>query len=310
LSVAGAFDGAKPASQREARRMKLGFIGLGQMGREMAGRLLDAGHPLIVYNRSAAAAEAFRSRGAQVATDPAATFDAEVVITMLADDAAVDAVWLASRLVERMPASGIHLNMATVSLAMGKRLAALHGGAGSGYLAAPVFGRPHAAAKGELDIVVAGERTAIERCKPILAVLGKQHFVVGSEPHHANIVKIARNYLLATIIESLGEAFALARKSGVDAETFLDIITSTAMNSPAYRNYGRMIIAKTPQPTFPLRLGLKDVELALEAGSDTRVPMPMAGIIREQHLAAIAQGYGDRDWAALGEYLASKAGLR
>ncbi|OGA11025.1 MAG: hypothetical protein A2W68_11050 [Betaproteobacteria bacterium RIFCSPLOWO2_02_64_14] len=290
--------------------MKLGFIGLGQMGREMAGRLLDAGHALIVYNRSAGAAEPFRSRGARIASQPEAALDAQVVITMLADDAAVDAVWVASRLAERMPSTVIHLNMATVSLAMGKRLAALHRKSGSRYLSAPVFGRPYAAAKGQLDIVVAGEEGAIEHCKPILAALGRQHFVVGSEPHHANIVKIARNYVLATIIESLGEAFALTRKSGVDAETFLNTITSTAMNSPAYKNYGRMIIEKTPHPTFPLKLGLKDVELALEAGSDTRVPMPMAGVIREQHLAAIAQGYGDHDWAALGEYIAATAGLK
>ena len=289
--------------------MKLGFIGLGQMGREMAGRLLEAGHQLIVYNRSAAAAESFRSRGAQIASQPAAALDAEVVVTMLADDAAVDAVWVASGLAERMPASGIHLNMATVSLAMGKRLAGLHQKGGSRYLSAPVFGRPSAAAKGQLDIVVAGEEAAIARCTPIFGVLGKQHFVVGPEPHHANIVKIARNYLLATIIESLGEAFALTRKSGVDAAAFLHVITSTAMNAPAYKNYGRMIIEKTPAPTFPLKLGLKDVELALEAGDDTHVPMPMAGIIREQHLAAIAQGYGDQDWAALGEYIAQTAGL-
>jgi 3-hydroxyisobutyrate dehydrogenase-like beta-hydroxyacid dehydrogenase len=208
-----------------------------------------------------------------------------------------------------MPSSGIHLNMATVSLAMGKRLGALHQKGGSRYLSAPVFGRPYAAAKGQLDIVVAGNEAAIERCAPIFAALGKQHFVVGPEPYHANVVKIARNYLLATIIESLGEAFALTRKSGVDAEAFLHVITSTAMNSPAYRNYGRMILEKTPEPTFPLKLGLKDVELALEAGSNTHVPMPMAGIIREQHLAAIAQGYGDHDWAALGEYIAQSAGL-
>jgi 3-hydroxyisobutyrate dehydrogenase-like beta-hydroxyacid dehydrogenase len=290
--------------------MKLGFIGLGQMGREMAARLLEAGHLLLVYNRTAAAVEGFRLKGAGVASEPGEALDADVVITMLADDAAVEAVWAASGLAGRMPPEGIHLNMATVSLAMAKRLAALHGAGGSRYVSAPVFGRPHAAARGQLDIVVAGDAAAIECCKPVFDALGRQHFVVGAEPHHANIVKIARNYLLATIIESLGEAFALTRKSGVDAAKFLDIITSTAMNSPAYRNYGRMIIEKTPPPTFPLKLGLKDLELALEAGRETNVPMPMAGVIREQHLAAIAQGYGEQDWAALGEFIAARAGLK
>ena len=289
--------------------MKVGFIGLGQMGRAMAGRLLEAGHELIVYNRSAAAAEPLEARGAQVAGKADATLDAEVVITMLADDAAVDAVWIASGLARGMRPSGIHLNMATVSLAMGKRLAALHRMGDSRYLSAPVFGRPHAAASGELDIVVAGDAAAIESCKPLLALLGRRHFVVGAEPHHANIVKIARNFLLATIVESLGEALALTRKSGVDPARFLDIITSTSMNAPAYRNYGRMIVERDYAPTFALRLGLKDVELALAAATDTRVPMPTADLLREQHLAAIAHGYGDQDWAALGEYIASAAGL-
>jgi 3-hydroxyisobutyrate dehydrogenase-like beta-hydroxyacid dehydrogenase len=173
-----------------------------------------------------------------------------------------------------------------------------------------VFGRPFAAAKGELDIVVAGDADAIERCQPIFSVLGRQHFIVGSEPHHANIVKIARNFLLATIVESLGEAFALTGKAGVDPAKFLHIITSTAMSAPAFKSYGRMMVEKDFTPTFPLRLGLKDVELALAAAAAMQVPMPTVALLREQHLAAIAQGYGDRDWAALGEYIASSAGLR
>jgi 3-hydroxyisobutyrate dehydrogenase-like beta-hydroxyacid dehydrogenase len=289
--------------------MRLGFVGLGQMGREMAARLLDAGHDLIVYNRTPAAAEPFRSRGAVVAQHLPEVLEAEVVITMLADDAAVEAVWVSSGLAAKLPGGAIHLNMATVSLRMGKRLTALHQAAGSPYLSAPVFGRPHAAAQGQLDIVVAGAQAAIARCEPLFNVLGRQFFVVGSEPCHANIVKIARNFLLATIIESLGEAFALTRKTGVDPATFLNIITSTSMNAPAYRNYGRMIVEKAFVPTFALKLGLKDVELALQAGGDTHVPMPMAGVIREQHLAAIAHGWGDMDWAALAEYIAQTAGL-
>ena len=289
--------------------MKLGFIGLGQMGRAMAGRLLDTGHELIVYNRSDAAAEPFRARGARGVSTPDAVLDAEIVITMLADDAAVDAVWIASGLAQRMSPSGIHLNMATVSLAMGNRLTELHRAGGSRYLSAPVFGRPSAAAKGQLDIVVGGDAAAIERCKPIFGELGRQHFIVGPEPAHANVVKIARNFLLATIVESLGEAFALTRKAGVGPEKFLDIITSTSMNAPAYKSYGRMMVEKDYTPTFALKLGLKDVELALATAAAMQVPMPTADLLREQHLAAIAHGYGDRDWAALGEYIAQSAGL-
>ena len=289
--------------------MRVGFIGLGQMGRAMAGRLLEAGHELTVYNRSRAAAEPLRSRGARVAEDPRGTLDGDVVITMLADDAAAEVVWIASGLVEKLPASCVHLNMATVSLKLGKRLAALHEAAGTRYVSAPVFGRPHAAARGQLDIVVAGHAAAIERCEPLFGALGGQWFTVGAEPYLANIVKIARNFLLAAVIESLGEAFALVRKSGVDPATFFKIITSTSFNAPSYKSYGRRMVEKDFEPTFALKLGLKDVELALEAGADTRVPLPTADLIRNQHLAAIARGFGDKDWAALGEYIAQRAGL-
>ena len=290
--------------------MKVGFIGLGQMGRAMAGRLLEAGHELTVYNRSPAAAEPFRAKGAQVAAEPMQALDAEIVVTMLADDAAVEAVWVAPGLAGRMPPSGIHLNMASVSLAMGKRLTALHAAAGSQYVSAPVFGRPDAAARGLLDIVAGGSEAAIACCKPLFDALGRNAFIVGTEPYQANLVKITRNFLLASVIVSLGEAFALVRKSGVDPATFLGIITTTSFSAPVYKSYGRMMIDKAFVPTtFPLRLGLKDVELALAAGSDTGVPMPSASLIREQHLDAIAGGFGEQEWAALAEYIAQNAGL-
>lgn len=290
--------------------MKVGFIGLGQMGRGMAARLLNAGHELSVYNRSRAAAETLRAMGAQLAHEPVEALDAEVVITMLADDAAVEAVWIASGLIGKLASSGIHLNMGSISLSMGKRLTALHREAGNQYVSAPVFGRPPAAAQGQLDIVAAGPDGAIAHCKPLFDALGRQSFIIGVEPYQANIVKIARNYLLATVVASLGEAFALVRKSGVDPATFLNIITHTSFGAPAYKNYGRMMVEeKYDHATFVLRLGLKDVELALEAGDETQVPLPLADVIREQHLGAIAHGLGEKDWAALAEYIAHRAGL-
>lgn len=290
--------------------MKIGFIGLGQMGRNMAGRLLDRGYPLRVWNRSPAAAEACRARGATVAERPEQLFDCDVVITMLADDAAVEAVWISTGLLQQMPATAIHLNMASVSLALGRRLDALHRAAGTRYVSAPVFGRPEPAASGQLDIIAAGPDDALAQCVPLFEALGKRWFNVGTEAYCANIVKIARNFLLGTIIESLGEAFALVQKSGVAPAQFLDIITSTSMNSPAYRNYGKLILEEPAQPTFTLNLGLKDVELALKAGEETAVPMPLAALLRDQHRAAIAQGYGEREWAALGNYIAERAGLK
>jgi 3-hydroxyisobutyrate dehydrogenase-like beta-hydroxyacid dehydrogenase len=289
--------------------MKIGFVGLGQMGRGMALRLLEHGHELTVWNRTPSVAQPLAARGASVAERPEHTLDAEIVITMLADDAAVEAVWIASGLVDSMPAPATHLNMSTISLSMAQRLCALHGRSGSQYVSAPVFGRPQAAATGQLDIVAAGSRAALGRCVPLFEALGKRWFDLGAEPANANIVKIARNFLLGAIIESLGEAFALVQKSGVEPAQFLDIITSTSMSAPAYKNYGRLMIEKPSDVTFTLKLGMKDIELALHAGRDTGVPMLMAAVIREQHLAAIARGYGDRDWAALGNYIAESAGL-
>ncbi|MSQ71775.1 MAG: NAD(P)-dependent oxidoreductase [Betaproteobacteria bacterium] len=289
--------------------MKIGFIGLGQMGRPMALRLVEAGHAVTVFNRSRAAAEGFRTC-AVVADTAAQALDAEIVISMLADDAAMEAVWIAPGLAATLRAPAIHINMATISLGLAKRLTVLHAQAGSGYVSAPVFGRPPVAALGQLDAIVAGPAEAVARCAPVLAVLARQVFNAGVEPCQANIVKIARNFLLGALIEGLGQAFALTRKSGVDPKAFLDILTSTSLNAPAYRNYGRMMVEEAYEPAqFAMALGMKDMELALQAGGDTQVPMPLAALIREHLLAAIARGHGDKDWVALAQLCAEDAGL-
>jgi 3-hydroxyisobutyrate dehydrogenase-like beta-hydroxyacid dehydrogenase len=279
--------------------MKIGFTGLGQMGRKMAARLIDAGHQLIVWNRSPSACEEFKHR-ARVAASPQDAMDAEVVITMLADDAAVEAVWLEPRMTTR----GVHLNMATVSLRVARELAKLQ----QDYVSAPVFGRPSAAAKGELDIIAAGPALALERCRPVFQALSRQVFVIGERAEHANAVKIARNFLLATVIESLGEAFALATRSGVDAARFLEILTSTSLSAPAYKNYGKLMVERAYEPAqFSMELGLKDVELALATAREKGMPLPSAELIQKHLKQAIAQGHGHKDWAALAEVLGSRA---
>lgn len=281
--------------------MNVGFVGLGQMGRPMVERLIGAGHRLKVYNRTRSAA------APQVLETPEAVLDSEIVVTMLADDAAVRAVWLDSGLAARLPAGAIHLNMATVSMGIARQLTAIHKGS---YVSAPVFGRPPLAAQGQLDVIAAGPRAAVERCRPLLDVLGKQIFVVGEDPAKANAVKIARNFLLATVIESLGEAFALVRKCGVDPQKFLEILSSTSLGSPAYRNYGRMIVEQAWQPAqFAMPLGVKDVELALATAREAGVQLPSGELIRKNLLEAIAAGRADQDWAALAGYIASRAGL-
>jgi 3-hydroxyisobutyrate dehydrogenase-like beta-hydroxyacid dehydrogenase len=277
--------------------MNIGFLGLGQMGRPMAERLRGAGHRVLAWNRT-------RSSPGLVET-PEAALDAEIVITMLADDAAVRAVWLDSGLAQRCRA--LHLNMATVSPSLSRELASIQN---ASYVAAPVFGRPPLAAQGQLDAIVAGPGEAVKRCEPVLKVLAKQVFVVGEEPAKANAVKIARNFLLATMIESLGEAFALVRKCGVDPRQFLEVIGSTSLGSPAYKNYGKLIVEQAWTPAqFAMPLGVKDVDLALATAQEAGVTLPTALLVKQHLLAAIAAGRGEQDWAALAGHLAERAGL-
>jgi 3-hydroxyisobutyrate dehydrogenase-like beta-hydroxyacid dehydrogenase len=275
--------------------MKLGFLGLGKMGSAMAARLIDAGHALTLYNRTASAAEPFIGR-ARIARHPRDALDGEIVLTMLADDAAVEAVWDQLEL----PASSVHLNMATVSPGLARRFSQRQ----ERYVAAPVFGRPAAAAKGELDIVVAGPPEAVERCRGLFADLGKQVFRVGALAQHANAVKIARNFLLATVIEGLGEAMALVRATGVPPEQFMEILSHTSLGAPAYRSYGRLMVERSYEPAqFSMQLGLKDVELALATAREAKSALPSAHLIRENLMRAIKAGDGHKDWAALAEYL-------
>lgn len=279
--------------------MDVGFIGLGQMGRPMVERLKGAGHGLKVYNRT--------RHGSETAAHPADVLESDVVVTMLADDAAVRAVWLDSGLAARLPKGAVHLNMATVSMRIARELAGIQKHA---YVSAPVFGRPPLAAKGELDIIAAGPKAALDKCQPLFKVLGKQTFVVGAEPEKANAVKISRNFLLATVIESLGEAFALVRKCGVTPADFLNILSNTSLGSPAYRNYGKMIVDQAWTPAqFAMPLGLKDVQLALATASDVACPLPSAELIQKHIQEAIAAGRAEQDWAALAGKLAADAGL-
>jgi 3-hydroxyisobutyrate dehydrogenase-like beta-hydroxyacid dehydrogenase len=279
--------------------MDIGFIGLGQMGRPMAERLRQAGHTVKAYNRT--------PRDAGQAASPSEVLDSNVVITMLADDAAVKAVWLDTGLSRKLAPGAIHMNMATVSMGIARQLSAIQT---DRYVAAPVFGRPPLAAQGQLDIIAAGAKSALEKCDPLLRILGKQVFVVGEEPAKANAVKIARNFLLATVIESLGEAYALVRKCGVEPQKFWEILGNTSLGSPAYKNYGKMIVEQAWKPAqFAMPLGVKDVELALSTAREQGMDLPSGNLIRKHLLEAIAAGRAEEDWAALAGKIAADAGL-
>jgi len=279
--------------------MNIAFIGTGSMGLPMARNLLRAGHVLTAYNRTRARALPLEAEGARLAGSPAlAAQDAEAVVTMLADDHAVDEM-LAAGLCDALGPGAIHVGMSTVSVAFSKRLAREHAARHQGYVAAPVFGRPEAAAAQKLWVVAAGAPDLVERCRPLFEAVGRGVSVVGSEPASANVVKLAGNFTIMAMIETLGEAFALAKASGVDPKLFLDVIESALFQSPIYGNYGGIIAEKRfDPPGFRLRLGLKDARLALAAADAVNVPAPLLSLVRDRMLHALAEGHGDLDWAS------------
>ncbi len=292
--------------------MRIGFLGVGAMGDGMARNLSKAGHKVAAFNRTRERAEALASDGVRVAdTVRDACEDAELVVSVLADDRAIEEiVFGGDAFLTTLAPGAVHACMATISVAMGRRLAEAHTAAGRGYVSAPVFGRPPAAAAAKLFIVAAGEDAALSRCQPAFEAMGQRTFTVGRDPVAANIVKIGGNFMLASAIETLGEAFALTRSYGIDPEQFLEVLTQTIFPGPVYQNYGGMVARDVYEPAgFKLALGLKDVGLALSAAQSETVPMPIASVVRDRYLTALARGYQDLDWAALGRVCAEDAGL-
>jgi 3-hydroxyisobutyrate dehydrogenase-like beta-hydroxyacid dehydrogenase len=291
--------------------MDIGFVGLGHMGQAMARNLLKAGHHVIAYNRTRRKAEELAAEGAEIAERPGDACRGEAVITMLADDPAVEGVVFgAGKLIDALAPGKAHISMSTISVALSERLAEAHGKAGQVYLAAPVFGRPDVAAAGKLFIVAAGEPGALVRHQALFDAIGQRVFVIGEHPSAANVVKLSGNFLIAAVLESLGEAFALIRKSGIDAQRYLDILTSTLFSAPIYKTYGGIIAEQRYEPAgFKMSLGFKDIRLALAAAEAKATPMPIASLVRDHFLAGIAQGEGDADWSALARIAARNAGL-
>ncbi len=291
--------------------MKIGFIGLGQMGLPMARNLLKAGHAVAVYNRTASRAELLRGEGAAVAKRPADACEADVVISALAHDAAIEEVFFAEDdLVSRLRSDSIHVCMSTISVAMARKLTEIHARAGKGYVSAPVFGRPQAAEAAKLFIVAAGHEPLRRRCQPLFDEMGQHTFDFGDDPPAANVVKLAGNFMISSVIETLGEAFALLRKSGVDPAKFLDFATNSLFAAPIFRTYGDLIVNEKYQPAgFTVPLGLKDVRLVLAAAEAAAVPMPVAGIVHDHLLTALARGREQFDWSSLARVVAENAGL-
>jgi 3-hydroxyisobutyrate dehydrogenase-like beta-hydroxyacid dehydrogenase len=291
--------------------MELGMIGCGNMGSGMAKSVLRAGHKVTVYNRTRARAEALRPDGATVAASVADVCRPGLVLTMLADDAAVEAqVFDRGNILESLPRGGVHISASTISVALSDKLTAEHSRAGQHFISAPVFGRPEAAESARLAVVAAGDKMIIDRCKPLFESLGPKLLIVGEQPSLANTVKLTGNFLIASVLESLSEAIAFARKSGIDASALLDFLTSTLFNAPVYKTYGGLIVEGKHEPAgFALPLGLKDVRLVLQAAEARSVPMPIASVVRDRFVTAMGRGHENKDWSVIGRVAAEDAGL-
>jgi len=291
--------------------MDIGFVGLGNMGRGMAVNLIKAGHHVTVYNRSPDKAEALARQGATAAHTVAETCTGDVVFTMLSDDSAVEDMTLGEGgIVASLRPGATHVSSSTISVALSQRLAAAHADAGQRYASAPVFGRPEAAAAAKLFVIAAGDPETLGPLSPLLEALGQRTFVVSELPHTANLVKLSGNFLIASVIESVGEAVALVAKAGVDRQQYVDLLTSTLFAAPAYRTYGGLIAARQFEPAgFAARLGFKDVRLVLAAAEQLEVPLPLASLLHDRFLTLVATGGGDLDWSAVSTLADRDAGL-
>lgn len=291
--------------------MDVGFVGLGNMGRGMARSLLSAGHRVTVWNRSDGAVAELAREGAARAATPADAATAGLVLSMLADDHAVESVTVgADGILAGLPAGGVHVSMSTIGVELAERLARAHADAGQALVSAPVFGRPDAAAKALLVVAAAGPAAAIERARAALEAVSRKLVVLGEEPQQANAVKLAGNYLLVCAIEALAESTAFLAKSGIAPAQFVELMTSTLFASPAYQTYGTIISERRFSPAgFKVPLGLKDVRMVLQAAERVAAPLPFASVVRDQLLSAIARGHGELDWSALALVAEENAGV-
>ena len=292
--------------------MDIGFIGLGRMGRPIARRLIEAGHDVVVFNRTPGRIDELVDAGARAADDVAAVCRGRsVVLTMLADDAALTDVALRpGGLRDSLSAGAIHVAMGTHGVAAMSRIDAAHREASQRFVAAPVLGRPEAAEAGQLGIVVAGAPDAAQACAPLFEAIGRRTFDAGTRPAGASAIKLANNFVLGCAIEAIGEAFALVRKHDVPANVMQDVLTDGLFGCVAYRTYARIIADEAYDHVgFSATLALKDATLVLAAGEAARVPLPGANTLRDRLLGAIAHGDGERDWAVIAREQARASGL-
>jgi len=289
--------------------MKIGFIGLGRMGGHVAANLLKAGHQVTVWNRGHAPVQALIAKGAIQAKSPEDALQGDAAFSMLSNDQVMRELGLAGPLLDKAAKGLIHVNLATISVAFAKELWAAHHKAGLSYISAPVFGRPEMAESAQLVLVAGGDAAALKTMQPAFDQIGARTVAMDA-PEKANLFKIAGNFMIASELESIGEAFALLRKGGVDPGLFHDVLSGRLFTGAVFKSYGTMILNRTYEPAgFALTLGLKDVNLARSAAEGLGVSMPTADLLKKHYDEAVAWGWQNRDWAAIGEVPAKKAGV-
>jgi 3-hydroxyisobutyrate dehydrogenase-like beta-hydroxyacid dehydrogenase len=291
--------------------MKVGLIGLGNMGFGMAANLLKAGHELTVYNRTPDKLKPLLEQGARAAARVGDACHGEAVITMVADDPALESVVFGDGgVIASLGANAIHVSASTISIALSERLTTTHANSGQRFVAAPVFGRPEAAAAAKLFVVVAGTPEALDVCKPLFDAIGQRTFRVSDKPQAATLVKLSGNFLIASVIEALSEAMALVAKGGIDQHQYLDILTTTLFTAPLYKTYGGLIADKNFEPAgFAAPLAHKDIRLVLAASESLRAPMPLASLLQNRLLTLIARGGESLDWSAISQLAAEDSGV-
>jgi 3-hydroxyisobutyrate dehydrogenase-like beta-hydroxyacid dehydrogenase len=293
--------------------MEAGFIGLGSMGLPMAANLIAAEVKLHLHNRTASKAETLVAKGAVLASKAGdVAMAGGIVMTMLADDAAVESVVMGTDgIAAKLGHGGIHVSMSTIAPATSRRLASYHAEHGSIYIAAPVFGRPDNAAARQLVVCTSGPAAAKDRVRPLLEAVGRAIFDYGEEPGAANVVKLTGNFLIAAALESMAEAYTMAEANGVDRVKVAEMLGKTLFACPVYQRYGEMVASKRHTPAgFALKLGLKDVELVLKTAGEAGVPTPVAAVLRDRLIAGIAHGREEMDWSALALGVLDDAGIK
>jgi 3-hydroxyisobutyrate dehydrogenase-like beta-hydroxyacid dehydrogenase len=290
--------------------MKIGFIGLGKMGAAIAENILKAGHEVTVWNRSPEPVAELVKKGARAAASPEDTMQGDALFSMLASDAVMRAVGLDDKLLHDAKKGLIHANMATISTQFAREMTASYEKHGLHYVSSPVFGRPDAAEAAKLIVVVGGADAQIKKLSPIFDAIGVRTVIAGDAPEKANLFKIAGNFMIVAALETMGEAFALLKKGGVDARQFHDVMSNSLFASRVYQGYGGLILSGQFEPAgFEMKLGLKDSDLARSAAKELGMTMPLADLASGNFRHGIDNGMGEKDWAAIADIIATKAGL-